>query len=592
MRIPAWAGVVSIVMLQFVVCGNTSAKDIGASLNAAVPWEAKFTLPRQDENGWSILTPSADSRLIYVSVSGNDNTARLYRPSDPEIGSDPYNPRRAVMAYATIAAALEQMRKGYPDYVLFKRGETWAAGKTLYPKPGRSAKERSVLGYYGSDSVRPVVKFNGVDLSRSSYSAVIGIHFVASQRDPASPDFAGFNSSVNGIHALGGYNNSIVGGLLIEDCRFEWFSGNVLQSPEHGGGPVMADVILRRNIFSNHYSSTGHSQGLYTDRVSMLLEENVFDHNGWYRQGLDNVKTEGRATYYNHNTYFAESRDTILRRNLFLRSSSIGSKFASNTPSGINRINAWNVQVDNNLYVEGEVGISMGGNDDQNNGPRWDNIRVTNNVMMHIGRTRPTGRTLGWGLEITDWKSGLVRGNIFANWGGRIVSNTYALYSAGHTTEVEFSDNIIYNVAGENPLVIFGDGAIQNRIGFFNNEVQGAILMHNDLAEKGGFHHNHYSSTLNQSKWFTSTVTTNLSLADYRKRSGDTTSVAGTRNYVAPDRTVETYLTSQGLATDMDSFAAELVQQSKFNWRPALGAEAINAYIRAGFCLSGNAGCR
>ncbi|MFH0935051.1 MAG: hypothetical protein V1879_07590, partial [Pseudomonadota bacterium] len=84
----------------------------------------------------------------------------------------------------------------------------------------------------------------------------------------------------------------------------------------------------------------------------------------------------------------------------------------------------------------------------------------------------------------------------------------------------------------------------------------------------------------------------NASLAQYQTASGDTTSVATARSYVAPDRTVETYLASQGFATDMDSFAAELKQQSKFNWRPALTADAINDYIRAGFCISGNAGCR
>jgi hypothetical protein len=42
----------------------------------------------------------------------------------------------------------------------------------------------------------------------------------------------------------------------------------------------------------------------------------------------------------------------------------------------------------------------------------------------------------------------------------------------------------------------------------------------------------------------------------------------------------------------MDSFVALLVQQSKFNWRTDIGAEAINKYIRDGFCLSGNPGCR
>jgi hypothetical protein len=432
-----------------------------------------------------------------------------------------------------------------------------------------------------------------VDLSRASYSAVIGIRFVASQRNPASPDFTGFNTNVSGLNALGGYNNSVVGGLLIEDCWFDWFDGNVLQSPLTTA-PVLTDVIVRRNIFTNNYSSAGHSQGLYSDRASILLEENIFDHNGWYQQAVNNVAADGGATFFNHNTYFGETRDTIFRRNLFLRASSIGSKFTSNTPSGINQINTWNLQIDNNLYVEGEIGISLGGNDDQNNGPRWRNIYVTNNVMMHIGRTQPTKRTLGWGLDVQDWRGGLVQGNIFTSWGDSVLlNNNFALHSVGDTTGVEYSNNIFYNLVGGNPMLSFQNPGNQGGIKFFGNEIQVAsTLMFNDLTEKGIFHDNYYSSTLDQSRWFTATGTYYINLADYRTRTGDTTSTAGTRTYVDPNRTIETYLTSLGLPTDMDSFVALLVQQSKFNWRTDIGAEAINKYIRDGFCLSGNPGCR
>ncbi len=63
-------------------------------------------------------------------------------------------------------------------------------------------------------------------------------------------------------------------------------------------------------------------------------------------------------------------------------------------------------------------------------------------------------------------------------------------------------------------------------------------------------------------------------------------------SYVDPDRTIETYLASLGLTTDTDRFVAELKQQSKFNWNEALTAATINHYIRQGFCLSGNTGCR
>jgi NTE family protein len=62
--------------------------------------------------------------------------------------------------------------------------------------------------------------------------------------------------------------------------------------------------------------------------------------------------------------------------------------------------------MDDNLYVEGEIGIGAGGNEP---GPlRFKDVKITNNVFMHIGRDRPTNRDLGWYIEILDWDGGLV----------------------------------------------------------------------------------------------------------------------------------------------------------------------------------------
>ena len=601
MRFSIWLCITATLILQLAGCGGSTTD---STYNPAIPtlsppatWESEFTLPQQDANGWSILTPSSDSRLIYVSTSGDDGTAQYYASSDAEIGNDPFNPVGAVLPYASLDTALAQARAGYPDYILLRRGDTWTRTAAISMKAGRSATERMVLAYYGANAARPIVKNYGLNLWNASYAAVVGIQFTASQRNPASPDFVGFANITNiaGFDGLGGYNNSLVGGLLIEDCWFDWFSGNVLQSPQTTA-PVLTDMIVRRNIITNNYSTAGHAQGLYSARASILLEENIFDHNGWYKQGDSNFsdQAEGKATMFNHNTYFSEARDTIFRNNLFLRASSIGSKFTSNTPSGTNQIKTWNLQIDNNLYVEGEVGISLGGNDDQNNGPRWENIHVTNNVLTHIGRTQPTLRTLGWGLDVQDWNGGKVTNNIFAHWGDATLSNNYAIHAVGHSNDVNYTDNVVYNIPSGGTLVQFLDGATHLRVTFTANDIwtdSASQLLSYSLTGNAGFGDNHFHSTRNEAQWFR-VNDSYASLAQYQAASGDTTSVADTRTYVAPERTVETYLASLTLATDMDSFAAELKQQSKFNWRPALTAEAINAYIRAGFCISGNAGCR
>jgi hypothetical protein len=560
----------------------------GASLASELPSLAsKFSFSAQDENGWSILKPSSDSRLIYVSSSGNDRTARTYSPSSTEIGRDPFNPSGAVRPYASIDAALAQARANYPDYILLKRGDTWANNTAIRLKAGRSATERLVLGYYGDATARPIVLHNGVNFSWASYSAIIGIRFYAPRRDPGSKDFVGFANvgAERGFEGVLGYGGSITGGILIEDCWFDWFSGNALQSPKADSEPLH-DIILRRNIITNSYSTQGHTQGLYTVRVSLWLEENIFDHNGWYKQGASNVKTEGTATMFNHNTYFTDTHETVFRNNLFLRASSAANKFTSNTKSGKNEIKAWDLLVDNNLYIEGEIGISIGGNDDQNNGPRWRNIHVTNNVMQHIGRTQPTLRTLGWGLDVQDWDSGKVSGNIFANWGdGTKLRNNYAINVVGDTTNVSVTNNIVYNVSSTRPLVQFLDGSTQSGTEFSGNDVwtnDSGPLMAYSLAGGARFGNNYFQSAANKSQWFIVNGAT-ASLDNYRAAARDTTSVAGKRRYVAPERTIETYLTSIGRARDMDSFVAELRTQSKFHWVPALGANAINSYFRAGF---------
>lgn len=565
----------------------------------AVGWENNFSLPPQDANGWSILTPSADSRLIYVSsIDGDDATAQTYLPGAIEVGSDPFNPGVGVKPYATIDSALAQARDGYPDYILLKRGDTWTRNSMINMITGRSVDERAVLGTYGSATARPWVKHHGVQLSDANFSAVVGIRFSATQRDPSSTDFIGLANLANnkGFEMLGGYGNTIESDVLIEDCWFEWFAGNTIQT----AAAPLTNIVVRRNIINNNYSNSGHPQGIFSHAASILLEENTFDHNGWYLQAFaGSSQADGVATLYNHNTYFSESRNSIFRRNIFIRSSSIQNKFTANCNT-TNSIKAWNILVDNNLYIDGEIGISLGGNDqyDFDDGPRWKDMYVTNNVMMHIGRSLPTNRGLGWGLEVKDWDGGLVKGNIFTSWGDHTnVGNIYAIQTKGDTRDAEFSENIVYDLkTGWNQaLVVFQEGNINVNTTFFNNEINGVAgdrLMSWELNETGNFYNNHYYSTAAQSVWFGLNGVTNASLDDYRIASGDTTSVASAPSYVDPGRTIETYLTSLGLATDMDSFVAELKLQSKFNWNEALTAKTINHYIRQGFCLSGNAGCR
>ena len=57
-------------------------------------------------------------------------------------------------------------------------------------------------------------------------------------------------------------------------------------------------------------------------------------------------------------------------------------------------------------------------------------------------------------------------------------------------------------------------------------------------------------------------------------------------DYPAPNLTIESYVESLGKSPSLEGFIEEAKKQSKFNWRPAYTAAAVNNYIRAGFNIN------
>src|SRR5690606_34626121 len=126
------------------------------------------------------------------------------------------------------------------------------------------------------------------------------------------------------------------------------------------------NIVIRRNQILNSYSDGNHSQGMFLSRLNgTLIEENFIDHNGWFQQRPANVAlntpAKGYATYFNHNIYFENSDNLVIRKNLLSRSSSIGIKFASNSnkTTKVDTVNSSNILVENNVITEGEVGLSI-----------------------------------------------------------------------------------------------------------------------------------------------------------------------------------------------------------------------------------------
>src|SRR5262245_21659489 len=63
-----------------------------------------------DANGWTVFSPSSDSRTVYVSSS---------------IGSDSNDGLSQSAPVKSLFKAVSLVRSGYPDWLLLKKGDTW-----------------------------------------------------------------------------------------------------------------------------------------------------------------------------------------------------------------------------------------------------------------------------------------------------------------------------------------------------------------------------------------------------------------------------------------------------------------------------------
>lgn len=420
----------------------------------APTWAAAFTGFPRDDNDLSILEPSSDSRIVYVDATlGNDGTGVIYTQAQ---APDPYNYSPA-NPYLTITAAIALMRDGFPDWILLKTGESWDTAIPISGVSGRSDSERFVIASYGG-GVRPEIRSfqttsRCINFFKDEHWAIQGIDLYNTARDPASGDFVGYGNTgdVEGIYH---FSNTNIGeeeksNTLIENCRVRYFTAGIAYTGQAGGN----NNVVRKNIIRYSWGEDSHSQGFWSDHRAVLCEQNVLDHNGWLIQSIlgDDNKSQGQATKFNHNIYWAAPRETIIRDNTISQASSIGIKLTANSLPPFDTIESYDVSILRNFTYAGEVGVSAGGNDDEETGPRFGNMTVNGNVYKAIGVQQPTNRTLSWGIDIDDWAGTSCRNNylLFEGTNPAVVS-LLALGVKGHTSVLQAVEN--YNEGFPGPI--------------------------------------------------------------------------------------------------------------------------------------------
>lgn len=493
------------------------------------PWISAFTIQPKDTQGFTVFTPDATSRIVYVDATlGNDTNAAAvngglgyYTSTD---FADPFAPVGEV-AYQTHTAALAVRRDNQPDWVLFKRGEEWDMTVVVEQLSGASISAWSLLGAYGAGA-RPLLNRRGggetlFNTNGPKFWNVSGLEFYPPERDPNNAEFAGW-ASLSGLRGIATFHGDgiVEGNCLIEDCKLSYFEDGISFTSNAANLVVSPDYTVRRNDIRNMYEEGGFaSLGLWAIHRSILVEENILDHNGWYDD------TNGLANKFSHNIYMSGLSDSIFRNNIITRASSIGIKLTANITGGIA---ADNISMYGNLIMEGDFAISAGGNVTGTT-YRWDDVRVNDNVCIAIGREQHgTTSDISWGIELQDNIHSSVTHNFLLHTDKVVAAGGFAVRIADYAEDLTITQNKSY-LQGDDGVVLEG-GVIQTNVDSFSNT--------HDLT-------------------------------------------AG--SYINPTRKLESYMTSLGQTATLQAFIDKAALNTKGTWDTDYTANGANTWIKEGY---------
>ncbi len=550
--------------------------------------EAEIRRPLPE--GYTPFVKSNDTQAIYISSStGNDANDGL-TPATP---------------VATLAEGRSLLRDGFPDWMLLKRGDTWA--ETLgrpWVLSGRSTAEPMVIYSYGDSDERPIV-FSGADpesgrdegfwissqTATVSHLVLAGIHFSPIDR-------------TTGVVIFGPAND-----ILIEDCYIEGHLTNLIIQKESG---AIDDIRVRRCIIVDSYSTTTHSSGVYIEESSgILIEECLLDHNGWSEEIVD-----AEPTIFNHNFYCQSDTadDFVFRRNISARASSHGIQARA---GGL---------VEDNLFVRNPLGIQLGSEDQPRPGGVTGN--VTGNVVLE-GTDISGDKLRGQGIEIynlnPDFETtvdhnilstvssgrpgfGIVAGDRCTDYvdlaaclaDGGDESSCFPYGDAGHYARcaalgahnLRLSNNIVYDWG--QPLRFLGLLLSQNLVENNIFEVTDAVsllvqyfrvdaIYTIDIQYAGNTYFSNNPAKPFQILPLGNNNAEGFEYEEWFAHTGETDPRVLQVSFADPGRNLATYQESLGREATFEAFIAEARKQSRRGYRPEYAAMPVIEYLRAGF---------
>lgn len=509
---------------------------------------------------WTTLTPSVDTQYVAVSTSGDDGTAY--------VGTD--RTQAEAFPFASYVTARNAMRPGYPDWLLLKAGDEWnLPGQGLIlndGNEGRSNTERQVFTRYGSGA-NPRLPGSSCNCGGNQFVQYIDFPEVT----PTEDAYVSFGLAV-------GDN------VTFEGCYFG--HGNL-------GAANCANFAARANRSVDGWIWNGTSY----DPVNALalfnvagatIEFNVLDLCGW-RPGTNPMTGTFHQTYI-HN----DCTDLVIRCNWSSRGSG---EALMVRPGGL---------VEWNYLMNSAKGLTLGYHKD---GPRCSGLCTLNVVESSnsSGGGGAGGYTIGYCYNLTVAQNYLIGrfpndfGTGFNIFGGPDPQSPFTPMPAENVTIEDnyswgwYGPDSPYGADGVDAFLVSGDwvGAAGTSVFRRNvSQLPGDTTSPNGpgyLIEVGGsapgivaLSDNIYADRVGYClKW----NGTQYQFSGWAAASGETGATTTIPNYTDPNRVLQDYLDTLGIA-DFDAWMAEIRNMDQLNWDDRKTAPAASYFIQQGFAVA------
>ncbi|MEF3692484.1 MAG: hypothetical protein V3574_05530 [Candidatus Moraniibacteriota bacterium] len=510
-----------------------------------------------------------NARVVFVSTS--DGVAS---PSTPYYSTSVltfdsngfFQAPEEVQAYSSIATAASQMRSGYADIMLLKRGDTFNETPNRWSKNGYSSRARQIIASYGSSGDRPLLNM-GLNLG-FAYSAnnsgnmiISGLHFYADLWE--TEEVARCWQIADGAY---------IHDILIEDsiCRR---SNASVQSNSTTLAEWPDGIAFRRNQFIETRRDLGDGAVPEVNREVSLTAWRIQDY--LIEENLFYKPVEGNRHLYADNFYGNNAPGLILRGNIFYGSRRTA---LSNRSGGTTA---------NNFFVENDVSL-MGGHGSALAGAVISGAKMIDNVFQDVHVGDEAIAILAINLDNAEISRNIITGNQATGNGIRLSTENAGGSTTYNLTNTTVEDNIIYNTdTGTNTVEAMVFSTFTTSYGNIirNNDIQlgdgGDSLVSGPVPAGTTFSGNRFYKSGSTSDWFNpaGTYATWIS-SSYANESGSSNTQV---TYTDPTRTVGSYAGTLGGTATTEGFMTLALGQSRASWNDNYTACAANNYIRAGF---------